>query len=72
MNIQQNIVLPSMLTWNVLLKWIFVRYIVFYEHERWHVRSSNMMIFNLCRMFMNLPLGANSSPWDWDNIHNYN
>jgi len=72
MNIQQNIMLPCTLIGNVLLRQTIVSYIVFYEHEHQHVRSLNMMIFNLCMMFMNLPLGANSFPWDWDNIQNYN
>jgi len=64
MNIQQDIMLFYTLTGNVLPRWTVIVYIIFYEHECWQVRSLNMMIFNLCRMFLNLPLGADSSPWD--------
>jgi len=65
MNIYQDIMLPSTLTRNVLPRLIFVRYSVFCEHLCRQVKSSNMMISNLCKMFINLPLGISSSPWDW-------
>jgi hypothetical protein len=65
MNIQKDTMLPYMLTENVLPRWTIVGYIIFYEHEHRQMRSPNMMIFNLCRMFLNFPLGVGSFPWDW-------
>jgi hypothetical protein len=65
MNIQQDIVLHNTLIGNILPRLMVVGYSVFYEHLHQQVRSLNMMIFNLCKMFLNLPLGAGLSPWDW-------